>query len=310
MAQEPIRIVFLDRATLPPHVVVRPPVTPHQLVTHEKTSTAEVAERIADAEVVITNKVQITREAMQAAPRLKLIAICATGTNNVDLAAAQALGIAVCNVRNYAKHAVPEHTFALMLALRRNLQSYRQSVADGRWQQAGTFCYFDYPIRDLAGDTLGVIGYGALGRAVAHIATAFGMRVLVAGRKHQAVTQPPYTPFEEVLKRSDVISLHTPLTPETRHFIGAREFALMERKPLLINTARGGLVDETALIEALESGRISGAGFDVASVEPAPDDLPLLRELRRPNFMALPVLVWVISTVLMGWKPCKKGVCV
>ncbi|MET0986890.1 MAG: D-2-hydroxyacid dehydrogenase [Steroidobacteraceae bacterium] len=292
MAAEPARIVFLDRDTLPAHVVVRPPKHPHRLTSYESTRPEEVISRIADADIVVTNKVQLTGEAIRSAPRLKLIAIAATGTNNVDLAVAQELGILASNVRNYATHAVPEHTFALILALRRNVLAYRQSVTKGRWEQAGTFCYFDFPMRDLAGDTLGIIGYGALGRAVAQIGKAFGMHVLVAGRKDASSTQDPYTPFEEVLKRSDVISLHAPLTPGTRHLISSPEFALMRRKPLLINTSRGGLVDEMALIAALDSEQIAGAGFDVATVEPAPLDHPLVGLLERPNFILTPHVAW------------------
>ncbi|HKQ82517.1 MAG TPA: D-2-hydroxyacid dehydrogenase [Steroidobacteraceae bacterium] len=292
MAAEPAQIVFLDRGTLPSHVVVRPPKHPHRLISYEATGPDEVIPRIADADVVVANKVHLTGEAIRSAPRLKLIAIAATGTNNVDLAAAQERGILVCNVRDYARHAVPEHTFALILALRRNLLAYRQSVIAGRWEQAGTFCYFDFPLRDLAGDTLGIIGYGALGRAVAGIGKAFGMHVLIAGRKGAASTPDTYTPFDEVLRRSDVISLHAPLTPDTRHLISASEFALMRRKPLLVNTSRGGLVDEEALIAALDSGQIAGAGFDVATIEPAPLHHPLVRLLDRPNFMLTPHVAW------------------
>lgn len=292
MTSESVCIVFLDRATLPSHVVLRNPRHPHRWVVHEASSAAQVAERIADADIVVSNKVHIAREAMQGASRLKLIAISATGTNNVDLDAARERGVVVCNVRDYATHAVPEHTFALILALRRNLLAYRQSITTGRWEQAGTFCYFDFPIRDLAGSTLGVIGYGALGRAVAAIGKAFGMHVLIAGRKQSATVQLPYTPFEEVLKRSDILTLHVPLTPDTRHLISTTEFAQMQRKPLLINTARGGIVDEVALVKALDSGQIAGAGFDVASVEPAPLDHPLVRLLDRPNFILTPHVAW------------------
>lgn len=287
----PTEIVFLDRDTLPAQVVVRAPRHPHRFTAYGSTTPEQVAERIAAADIVISNKVYVSREAMRRARRLRLIAVSATGTNNVDLVAAKELGIVVCNVRNYATHAVPEHTFALILTLRRNLIAYRESIAAGRWADAGTFCYFDYPIRDLAGATLGVIGYGALGRAVANLGHAFGMEVLIAARKG-APARAPYTAFAEVLRRSDVLTLHVPLTPETHNLISTPEFALMARKPILINTARGGIVDEAALVQALDSGQIAGAGFDVASVEPAPNDHPLVRLARRPNFILTPHVAW------------------
>ncbi|MDQ0419267.1 glycerate dehydrogenase [Peteryoungia aggregata LMG 23059] len=242
-----IRIVFLDRDTLSPETVVRAPSVPHEMVVHGRTALHDVAERIRDADVVITNKAPVRAEALAGATKLKLIAVSATGTDIVDLAEAKARGIAVCNIRNYAKHTVPEHTFALMLALRRSILPYRQSVIEGRWQQAAQFCYFDYPIADLGGSTLGIIGHGTLGQSVGKIAEAFGMTVLSAGRRGATELKPGQTAFDEVLRRSDVITLHCPLTPETRGVIGAREFGLMERKPLLINTGRGGLVDELAL---------------------------------------------------------------
>ena len=286
------RIVFLDRDTLPSQIVVRAPTRPHEFVSYGITQPSEVNARVADADIVITNKAQVTRAAMQGAKRLKLIAVAATGTNNVDLVAARELGILVCNIRDYALHTVPEHTIALILALRRNLLAYRQSVAAGRWAESGKFCYFDFPIRDLAGSTLGVIGYGALGRAVAALGKAFGMHVLIAGRKQAVEVQAPYTPFAEVLQQSDVITLHVPLGPDTRNLISTAEFALMRRKPLLINTARGGLVDERALVDALDAEQIAGAGFDVATAEPAPNDHLLVRLLDRPNFILTPHIAW------------------
>ena len=198
----------------------------------------------------------------------------------VDLEACAAAGVTVTNIRDYAVHTVPEHTFALILALRRSILAYRDSVARGRWQEAGQFCYFDYPVRDLAGSTLGVIGDGSIGQSVAELGKAFGMRTLFSAYKGTTGMGPLYTPFEELLRISDVITLHAPLMPSTRGMIGRAEFALMERRPLLINTARGGLVDEAALEEALTGGQIAGAGFDVATREPPPADHPLMRLLQ------------------------------
>lgn len=287
-----IRIVFLDRDTLSPETVVSAPSVPHEMVVHARTAPHEVAERIRDADVVITNKAPVRAEALTDATKLKLIAVSATGTDIVDLAEAKARGIAVCNIRNYAKHTVPEHTFALMLALRRSILPYRQSVIEGRWQQASQFCYFDYPIADLGGSTLGIIGHGTLGQSVGKIAEAFGMTVLAAGRRDATELKPGQTAFDEVLKRSDVITLHCPLTRETRGMIGAREFALMERRPLLINTGRGGLVDELALEKALDAGHISGAGFDVTDGEPPAADSPMMRIASRENVILTPHVAW------------------
>lgn len=287
-----LKIVFLDRDTLSPETVLRAPAFPHKLVVHDRTSAGEVAERIADADIVISNKVPLRGESLGRASRLKMIAVAATGTDIVDLAAAREQGITVCNIRNYAKHTVPEHTFALMLALRRSILPYRQSVVDGRWQEAAQFCFFDHPIADLGGSTLGIIGHGTLGKAVGRIAEAFGMTVLIAGRKGSDALEPGRTPFDEMMRRADVITLHCPLNAETRGIIGPREFALMERKPILINTSRGGLVDERALEQALEEGRIAAAGFDVTDGEPPAADSPMMRIAARPNVILTPHVAW------------------
>jgi glycerate dehydrogenase len=286
------RIVFLDRETLPPETVLRPPVPEHELICHPRTVATDVMDRIGDADIVITNKVRLSREMLAAAPRLKFIAVAATGTDVVDIAAAREMDITVSNIRGYALATVPEHVFGLILALRRSILQYRQSVAAGRWQDAGQFCYFDYPICDLAGSTLGIIGSGALGEAVARLGEAFGMKVLRAERRGSKDARVGRIPFEDVLRQSDVITLHAPLTPETRNLIGAAEFAMMERRPLLINAGRGGLVDETVLGDALASQQIAGAGFDVATAEPPAADHPLMRLLNYPNFILTPHIAW------------------
>jgi len=296
----PARVVFLDRDTLPPEIVLRPLSFAHALTTHGRTASGDVAARIAAADIVITNKVPVRGEAIARAPGLRLVAIAATGYDNVDLAACAARGIVVCNIRDYAVSTVPEHTFALILALRRSLPAYAGSVAAGAWQRSGQFCYFDHPIRALAGATLGVIGDGALGRAVADLGRAFGMRVLFSSYKGVTGMGPLYTPFDEVLATSDVITLHCPLMPSTRNLIGAAELARMARKPILVNTARGGLVDEAALADALEQGRIAGAGFDVATVEPPPDDHPLMRLVGRPDFILTPHVAWASREAIQG----------
>ncbi|QLF68389.1 D-2-hydroxyacid dehydrogenase [Peteryoungia desertarenae] len=287
-----MRIVFLDRDTLSPETKLRAPGFAHDMVVHDRTHPRDVADRIRDADIVITNKAPVRAEALTSATRLKLIAVAATGTDVIDLQEAKARGIAVCNIRNYARHTVPEHTFALILALRRSIVPYRNSVIEGRWQDAAQFCYFDYPIADLGGTTLGIIGHGTLGQAVGRIAEAFGMRVLIAGRKGAADLKPGQTAFEDVLRQSDVITLHCPLNSETRGLISTQEFALMERKPLLINTSRGGLVDESALEETLDKNQIAGAGFDVTDGEPPAADSPMMRIATRPNVILTPHVAW------------------
>ncbi len=287
-----IRIVFLDRDTLSPETMVRAPDFPHEMIVHDRTSADQVAERIKDADIVITNKAPVRADALASASRLKLIAVSATGTDIIDLAAAKANGVSVCNIRNYAKHTVPEHTFALLLALRRSIIPYRQSVLDGRWQAAAQFCFFDHPIADLGGSTLGIIGHGTLGQSVGRIAEAFGMTVLVAGRRGSHALKPGQTAFDEVMRRADAITLHCPLNAETRGIIGAREFALMEKKPLIINTGRGGLVDELALEQALDKGQIAGAGFDVTDGEPPATDSPMMRIASRDNVILTPHVAW------------------
>lgn len=295
-----MNIVFLDRGTLSPHTTLRRPAFAHEWVCHEHTGPADVASRIADADIVITNKVRLNATQLAAAARLKMIAVAATGTDNIDLVACQERGIVVSNIRNYAGHTVPEHTFALIFALRRSICAYRDSVRSGRWQASGQFCYFDFPIRDLSGSTLGIIGDGVLGQAVSDIGRALGMKVLFSAFKGRSDMGTLYTPFETVLAQSDIITLHCPLLPSTRHMIGPQEFALMARQPLLINTARGGLVDEAALAQALRSGQISGAGFDVATAEPPLPEHPLMALVDLPNFILTPHVAWASQEAIQG----------
>ena len=297
---QPLDIVFLDRDALSPQTSLRPFGFPHRLGTHARSTPEQVAERITHADIVVLNKVKLTAEHLAAAPQLRMVAIAATGTDNVDLAACQARGVAVCNVRNYAVHTVPEHTFALIFALRRSICAYQDAVRAGRWQQAAQFCFFDHPIRDLAGSTLGIIGDGVLGQAVAALGRALGMRVIFAGHKGRSDQGALYVPFEQALAESDVLTLHCPLNAGTRHMIGATEFALMARKPLLINTARGGLVDEAAVGPALEAGHISGAGFDVVSAEPPGADHPFMNLVHRPDFILTPHVAWASDQAIQS----------
>ena len=291
-------IVFLDRETLPPETNLRSPSFEHRMVTYDRTAPEEVAGRIAAADIVITNKVPVQADAIAGAPRLRLIAVSATGTDMVDLGACSKRDIVVSNVRGYAVTTLPEHVFAMVFALRRSLLAYRDAVAAGRWQTASQFCFLDYPIRDLAGATIGIVGVGTLGSAVAKTAEALGMRVLLSDRKGATEIAAGRTAFDDVLAESDVITLHAPLNDETRGLIGEAEFGRMTRRPILINTGRGGLVDEEALDGALASGAISGAGFDVATVEPPPADHPLMKLVKYPNFILTPHVAWASENAI------------
>jgi glycerate dehydrogenase len=282
-------IVFLDRDSL--IATVRPPAFAHCWRDHPATQPHEVLERLQGASIAITNKVPLREAEIAQLPDLKMIAVAATGTDNVDLAACRARGIAVANIRDYSLVSVPEHCFALMLALRRNLAAYAADVQAGQWERSTRFCLLDHPIADLAGSRLGIVGYGALGRRVAAIGRAFGMEVVVASRSPVADADVTQLPLAELLASADVVSLHLPLLDATRNMIGAPELASMKRTSILINTARGGLVDEAALAAALADGTIAGAGFDVLSKEPPLPDNPLLK-LRLPNFVLTPHVAW------------------
>jgi glycerate dehydrogenase len=256
---------------------------------YDATPPAAVPERIAEADIVITNKVMLDEKALAAAKRLKLVCIAATGTNNIDLEAAKRRGITVCNVRGYATPSVVEHVFTLLLALMRHLPDYHQAVQAGRWQRSAHFSFTDYPIHELHGKMMGIVGYGELGQAVERIAIAFGMRVLIAERSGMQ-PRAGRVPLPELLTQVDVLSLHCPLTDETRGLIGAKELRAMKRGAMLINTARGGLVDELALLEALRSRHLGGAGVDVLTQEP-PLDNPLLGT-DIPNLIVTPHIAW------------------
>lgn len=287
-----IKIVFLDKETFPDEVKLKAIPHDYDLIFYERTSPNEVVERIIDADIVITNKVKITRDMLSHASKLRFIAVAATGTDNIDFAACRDKGILVSNIRNYAINTVPEHTFALMLALRRSIIAYHEAVRAGRWQEFGQFCFFDYPIKNLAGSTLGIIGDGVLGKTVAEIAKAFGMNVLFSAYKGTSNMGPLYTPFEQVLKQSDIISIHCPLMNSTRNMIDEAEFNLMKPNCLLINTARGGIVNEDALAHALVKKTIAGAAFDVTNNEPPKQDDAIMKLTNLPNFILTPHISW------------------
>jgi len=282
-------VVFLDRASLKATLHVF--AFPAEYIEHQKTDPGQIVARLSGAQIAIINKVPMRAETLRQLPQLQMIAVAATGYDVVDIPYCNEHGIAVANIRNYAVHTVPEHAFAMILALRRNLLSYRQDVEAGVWNKSEQFCFFTHDIGDLHGATLGIIGEGAIGQGTAAIGRAFGMRVLFADHPPPKMQGVEFTPLDEVLAQSDVISLHCPLLPATRNLIGWDAFRKMKRNALLINTARGGLVDEAALIRALDEGLIAGAGFDVLTVEPPRDGHPLL-DLRRPNFILTPHVAW------------------
>ena len=286
------RIVHLERDSV--IAKVRRPNFAHDWVEYPSTRPDQVIERLQACTIAIVNKAPLPSVAVDALPELKMVAVAATGTNVIDLDACRRRGIVVSNIRGYAEHTVPEHVFALLLALSRNLIAWRESLLAGRWQQSEQFCLFDHPISDLHGATLGVIGSGCLGGGVIRLAEAFGMRVLRAEHKGVSTVRPGYTAFDEVLREADAISLHCPLNEQTQGLIGEVELRAMKTSALLINTARGGLVDEAALIQALKEGWIAGAGFDVITAEPPPAGHPMLvlELLALPNFLLTPHVAW------------------
>lgn len=290
-------VVFLERDSI--KAQVRQPGFEHTYEEYAHTAYDQIVPRLRNATVAIINKVPLSDETLAELPRLKMIAVTATGYDGIDIAACRSRGIAVANIRNYAIHTVPEHVFALVLALRRNLLAYRQEIEQGAWQKSEQFCLFTHPIAELSGSTMGIIGEGAIGQATAAIARGFGMHVLFAYHLSPKKKEVVLTPLDQVLAEADILSLHCPLTPATRDLIGINELRKMKLSALLINTARGGLVDEAALVQALDEGLIAGAGFDVLTVEPPKDGNPLL-DLRRPNFILTPHVAWASDEAMQS----------
>ncbi len=288
-----MRAVFLDAGSLDTGDLDLDPLRDavDALSCYGRTATGEVVTHLGDAAIAITNKVVIDQEVLAACPNLQLVCVVATGTNNVDLAAAEARGVRVVNCRDYATATVPQHVLALLLSLVRSLPSYTADVTAGDWQRSPFFCRLDHSIHELAELELGVIGYGNLGRATAELASAVGMSVNIAERADQPQIRGGRLPFDDVLRRSDIVSLHCPLTAATQQLIGRREIGLIGEGGYLINTARGGLLDERAVADALAEGRLAGAGLDVLSEEPPVSANPLL-ERRLPNLLITPHCAW------------------
>ncbi|WP_301099522.1 2-hydroxyacid dehydrogenase [Otariodibacter sp.] len=295
-----LNIVFLDRTGLPAtHQIPRPSVL-HNWIEYDRTSAKETYDRVKDADIVITSKVLFDRELMVKLPKLKLIAITATGTNNVDLVAAKELGIVVKNVAGYSSVTVPEHVLGMIFALKHSLIGYhRDQVTSDRWATCGQFCYTDYPITDIRGSTLGIFGKGNLGTEVGRLAELLGMRVLYAEHRGASSVRDGYTPFEEVLKQADIVTLHCPLTETTQNLINEQTLALMKPTAYLINTGRGPLVDETALVSALENKKIAGAALDVLVKEPPELGNPLMEAAKHlPNLLITPHIAWASDSAV------------
>ena len=289
-----MQAVFLDKGTFSEGIDLPAPRGVSDYITYNDTpkDTAVIIERCKDADIIITNKVQIGAEVIEQLPKLKLIQLTATGMNNVDQAACDKHGVALFNVAGYAVKSVPEHTFMLMLTAMRAGIHYHQKVADGTWLANGNFCLLDIPLIDLEDKTLGIIGIGTIGKRVTEIARAFGMTVLWAEHQGREPRSDDYTEFDEVLARADVISLHCPLNEQTEHLINKDTLAKMVKQPLIVNVARGGIVDSQALTDAVNNEQIIGYASDVFEQEPIADNDPLLSISDHPRVIFSPHNAW------------------
>lgn len=287
------KIVFLDTSTIGPGVTVRRPDIPHDWTEYDRTRPDQVVARLQGASIAVTNKVPVRADSLAVLPDLKFIAVAATGFDIIDVPDCQNRGIGVSNIRGYAVNTVPEHTFSLITALRRNLIEYREQVLDGEWVRADQFCFFNRPIWDLSGSTLGIIGAGAIGQAVGRIGAGFGMQVIYHDAYAKAApTTGPLVSLDQVRDTADVVTCHCPLTSETRNLINAPFLEAMKQTAIIINTSRGGIIDEVALADAIERGSIAGAGIDVAAVEPPGLDTPIMKLARKPNVILTPHVAW------------------
>jgi glycerate dehydrogenase len=258
-------------------------------IIHDRTLPEEIIARATAAEIVLTNKTELSREIIERLPRLRYIGVLATGYNIVDTVAARERNIPVCNVPSYASRSVAQMTFAHLLNLTLRVADHGRGVAEGRWSRCDDFCYWDFPLVELADLTMGLVGFGRIGQATAEIAQAMGMNVIAHDKTVAPFPKVRFVDLDELFRQSDVVSLHCPLTPETRNVVNAERLAMMKRSAYLINTSRGPLIDEQALADALRVGQIAGAGLDVLSIEPPPADHPLLS---APNCCVTPHIAW------------------
>jgi len=304
-----MKAVILDRNTLSEQLELTVPQGVTEWVVYQSTTPEQVLQHLQGAQIAITNKVKFRREHLQQLPSLKLIQLTATGTDNIDKEAAQELGIEVKNVVGYSTESVAEHFFMLLLAAMRGLKPYHTAVEKGDWQADGRFCLTEPSILDLHTRTLGIIGIGNIGKAITERAKVFGMRVLWAEHQGEAPRNADYTPFEEVLAQSDIISLNCPLTPATHHLINTETIARMSRKPLLINVARGAVVDPQAIYDALQQGKLLGFATDVFEQEPPADTDPLLKLATHPRVLVTPHVAWASEFALEKlWTKVKEQV--
>jgi glycerate dehydrogenase len=296
-----VSAAFLDFGTVGPEDLSITALTDllPDLRFFDTTPTTELHDRIRDAEILLVNKVRLNRQALLAATQLKLICLAATGTDNIDLDTARERGIAVCNIRNYCTPSVVQHTWSLILALTQQFRGYDELISGGAWPDSRQFCLLDFSIRELSGKTMGIVGPGSLGRGVANIARAFGMSVIAAGRANappkgaETINEEDieFVSLDALLQRADIVSLHCPLTPETENLINTKSLRAMRNDALLINTARGGLIDSNALVDALKNGEIAGAAVDVLRQEPPAEQEPVMNA-RLPNLIVTPHIAW------------------
>lgn len=287
-----MKAVFLDRGSFPTNISFHYPKGLQECLEYQTTSSEQTLERVKGFDIVLVNKVMLDANVLAQCPSIKLILVTATGTNNIDLEYCKANKIVVKNVSGYSINSVPEHTFSLLLALKRNLIAYSQATEKGDWSKSEHFCFHDYPISDLAGSNLVIFGKGALGNQVAIIAKAFGMNTFFSERKGESNVREGYIAFNEALALADVITFHCPLTEDNKHMIDSQAFAKMKANCVLINTGRGGLVDEVALSDAIINKQIAGAGFDVATIEPMPTTHLLQTLSKQDNFILTPHVAW------------------
>lgn len=289
-----MKAIFLDRATFSADIDLKMPtgVSDYQVYAQTPNDSEIITRRCQDADIIITNKVKLTADIIEQLPNLKLIQLAATGMNNVDKDACARQGIVLKNVAGYAVKSVPEHTFMLILSAMRAARHYHNAVVKGDWQTDGRFCLLDTPLIDLEGKTLGIIGYGTIGKRVAEIAKVFGMTVLIAEHQGKPPRRSDYTAFDEVLAHADVITLHCPLTEATQRLINTKTIADMKKQPLIVNVARGGVVDSQAVVDAIQTGKILGYAADVFDDEPIKMDDPLLTLKDHPRVIFTPHNAW------------------